>query len=144
MTVFNNAQFPAAGSQLASNYATYGSGCYADSVSSRTFSAYSYSSPNMTIESCAATCSSKGHAFSGTEYSTECYCSDSIPGATSSSCNMQCGGAGYETCGGPGALSVVVDNSIAHSDSPTCANLPSGWAVCQEGQKVSGGKCVSA
>ncbi|PWN26939.1 WSC-domain-containing protein [Jaminaea rosea] len=146
MTVFNNGAFPDTGSKLSSNYATYGStgGCYADTVSSRTFSAYSFTSPNMTVELCASTCSGKGHAFSGTEYATECYCSDTIPGATSTACNMQCGGAQYETCGGPGALSVVVDNNIAHSDSPTCANLPSGWAVCQEGQKVSGGKCVSA
>ena len=143
LSVFDNTLI--SGSATGTLGATYSSlGCFADSTSARTFQGYSTSSSSMTIESCASTCSSQGFAFSGTEYGSECRCSSYAPITTSTACNMACSGANSEICGGPNAMSVIYNSAIASTSGPTCGTLPSGYAVCAEGYKVSSGKCVLA
>lgn len=120
------------GSQFASQ------GCFQDSVASRTLTAYSYSAANMTQATCAKTCSAMGHAYSGTEYSTECYCGDYAPLVTSTSCTMSCGGDNTQICGGSNALTVLKDSSVSAAAAPTCSSLPQGYAVCKYVSGTSG------
>lgn len=93
------------------------SGCYSDSVTSRTLTAASLVQNNMTWEVCAAFCASQGgYQYYGLEYATQCYCGNTIssPGtllnATSnppnSSCNVRCQGAQPEICGGSGVMTI--------------------------------------
>ena len=108
----------------ASNFALQG--CYTEGTSGRALSAASNVSNSMTIEACAAFCSA--YTYMGVEYSTECYCDNSIaPGsaiAAMSGCSMTCGGNGNELCGGPNRLSFYkngasVQNFTASSSAPT-------------------------
>lgn len=81
-------------------------GCYTEGTSTRALSAVSTASGDMTVEKCAAFCN--GYSYMGTEYSSECYCGNSISdGAvlTSSGCSMACAGNQDEYCGGPNRLS---------------------------------------
>lgn len=104
-------------------YASYGTdltktkgfkflGCAPDSASNRTFSATSTNQNTMTNEKCADYCSGKGYSYFGTEYGSECYCSNSIPAdkqpvaGSPGSCTMKCAGNSTELCGGASGLSV--------------------------------------
>lgn len=63
---------------------------------------------SMTPQQCAAFCMDAGFPYSGTEYSSQCFCSSSLPTqGSSSSCNMACAGDSSQICGGPNALSVI-------------------------------------
>ena len=54
-------------------------GCVADNVSSgRTLSGYTYASSDMTISSCVSTCSGRGFAYAGIEYSVCITCSSRV------------------------------------------------------------------
>lgn len=94
---------------LSSNYQSLG--CYADNVSGRTLTGASSGGSTNTPASCAALCSSKGFQFSGTEYSSECYCGNELNTGASSGCSMSCSGDASQTCGGPNRINVVKDNS---------------------------------
>ncbi|KAA8565056.1 hypothetical protein EYC84_010818 [Monilinia fructicola] len=66
----------------------------------------------MTIESCIDFCNSKGFSIAGVEYSTQCFCDNSIlagrapvPGLVGN-CAMPCSGNSAEMCGGPALLSL--------------------------------------
>jgi glucan endo-1,3-alpha-glucosidase len=65
-------------------------------------------SQSMTIESCSQFCS--GFTYFGTEWSQECYCSNSVStlGSANSDaeCNMKCAANQNEICGGNWRLSV--------------------------------------
>lgn len=147
MTVLENAQIKANPTSqngdvsLGSSYSA--KGCYADNVGTkgRTMTSYAYTDAAMTVEKCAATCSSKRFPFSGVEYGVECYCSSIAPAVTSTACSVPCAGNKRETCGGPNALNVYYDNSLPVADA-TCSNLPAGYVACTEGQRVVGGVCV--
>ncbi|ORY79548.1 WSC domain-domain-containing protein [Protomyces lactucae-debilis] len=118
-------------------------GCFADSAQARTFTGFSYTNDSMTPAQCAAKCSSLQFPFSGTEFGNECYCSKYAPVTTSTQCIKPCAGNSALICGGPDALTVYQDATIPVTVAPpTCPGLPAGYAVCAEGQRVSGGKCV--
>lgn len=81
-------------------------GCYTEGTSTRALSAVSAVGGDMTVEKCATFCN--GYSYMGTEYSSECYCGNSISdGAvlTSNGCLMACAGNQDEYCGGPNRLS---------------------------------------
>lgn len=81
-------------------------GCYTEGTSTRALSAVSTAGEDMTVEKCATFCN--GYSYMGTEYSSECYCGNSISdGAvlTSNGCLMACAGNQDEYCGGPNRLS---------------------------------------
>ncbi|ORY79543.1 WSC domain-domain-containing protein [Protomyces lactucae-debilis] len=118
-------------------------GCFADSVNARVFGGFSYTNSSMTPAQCAAKCSSLFFPFSGTEFGNECFCSQSAPISTSTQCNKPCAGNLGLICGGPDALTVFQDTSVSPAVPPTCPGLPSAFVACTEGQRVSGGKCVS-
>lgn len=106
-------------------------GCYTEGTSARALSALSTASGDMTVEKCATFCS--GYSYMGTEYSSECYCGNSIgDGAvlTSSGCLMACAGNQDEYCGGPNRLSFYKASSsssaAAASDGTTKVSSTSG------------------
>ncbi|ORY35656.1 glycosyl hydrolase family 71-domain-containing protein [Naematelia encephala] len=100
-------------------------GCAFDS-SSRAVHGYSYTnSTGMTVESCVATCDSKGYIIAGLESKTECFCGNSLVNnngytIATSKCNQPCPGASSETCGGSWALSL-------YQKPGTTVAVPSGW-----------------
>lgn len=88
---------------------------------SRTLSAASFVSKAMTNELCSSYCFNANYKYSGTEYSDECYCSQSISnylgvGAPSTGCNMPCAGNSAEICGGSNAI-LVSTNPTPPSES---------------------------
>ncbi|KAK5193940.1 hypothetical protein LTR99_005830 [Exophiala xenobiotica] len=88
--------------------ATY-QGCYMDGTGARSLSgASTKNSTGMSTATCAAYCQYQGYSVFGTEYSSECYCGNSISAATTdqSDCAMVCSGNMTEYCGGSARLSV--------------------------------------
>jgi hypothetical protein len=69
-------------------------GCYADLNPNRNLPHWAADNinPNGAIE-CAAVCKAAGFKLAGTQFSTECWCGDSLNGAQpvpNNQCNMQC------------------------------------------------------
>ena len=94
-------------------------GCYIDS-GSRSLSYTAYSNKQNTPSTCASTCRQLGYKYSGTEYSSECYCGNFLlnsaaNGPVSSGCSMTCSGAPSQICGGSSRLSVVQDTQWTQS-----------------------------
>lgn len=88
--------------------ATY-AGCFVDGTAARAMTGASYSdSSRMSTQACGAFCQSKGFNVFGTEYASECYCSNSVPvtGAAQTDCSMICNGDLTSYCGGSSRLSV--------------------------------------
>ncbi|CAO1626462.1 unnamed protein product [Jaminaea pallidilutea] len=91
-------------------------GCYVDS-GDRTLSSISYSNSTNSPQQCASFCRSKGFRFAGTEYSSECFCGDTLQGAGASAgsgqsgCTMPCSGDASQNCGGPNRLNVYEDET---------------------------------
>lgn len=85
-------------------------GCYTDSTSNRTLPDARNNDASLTIESCAAFCSSGGYTYMGTEYGGECYCaqkvSSSSTNATIWDCSMSCNGNSSEACGAANRISL--------------------------------------
>jgi hypothetical protein len=84
------------------------SGCFTDSVSSRTLTGAVFADGGMTTEQCADLCES--YQFFGLEYGTECFCGNvRSPGSQQvddTECAMACGGDSSETCGDSNRLSI--------------------------------------
>ncbi|KAI9880513.1 MAG: hypothetical protein M1830_002553 [Pleopsidium flavum] len=87
-------------------------GCGTDNVDGRILTGDNESNDKMTVETCIDYCSGKGFSVAGVEYSTQCYCGNSIatkgapvPGVMGN-CVMKCGGDSGEYCGGYGTISL--------------------------------------
>jgi hypothetical protein len=100
----------------------------------------------MTNAACKTYCNDLGYAYSGTEYSRECFCSNTLPAETSTQCNMDCAGAAGTTCGGPDALSVSVSTALLSQNTESGALLASwtnagcygdNYPVVSESQKLN-------
>ncbi|KAL0940159.1 copper radical oxidase [Colletotrichum truncatum] len=81
----------------------------------------------MSVLQCTNACQAAGFAYAGVEYSSECYCDNSIlTGAKpASNCNMLCSGNNTEYCGGPDRVNIYQSNSKAK----TAGIIPSGWTA---------------
>ena len=137
----------------ASNFALQG--CYTEGTSGRALSAAAFANNSMTVEACAAFCSS--YTYMGVEYSTECYCDNSIAaGSVPTSitdCAMTCGGAANEFCGGSNRLSFYKSNatvqnftatsSVPTSTSSTASATSTGPATIQTAGTFSYTGCYS-
>lgn len=91
-------------------------GCYLEPSTTRLLPHSLGSSPTQTPQQCALSCRSQNYKFSGTEYGSECWCSNNLPSSeslarTSTECNMPCSGSSSEMCGAGNRLSVVVDDT---------------------------------
>ena len=84
--------------------------CVFDDPNDRVLDGHYFSSQEMTIEMCLATCRQKGFLFSGLEWQIECYCGNQptkgFKWAWSNKCNERCSGNSNQVCGGSHALSV--------------------------------------
>jgi hypothetical protein len=111
-------------------------GCYADGFPfSRTMGGLGmygvYSQPTMTNSLCSSYCLAQGFAYSGTEYSAECYCANAAPPTKldASKCNMACSGDSSQKCGGDNALSVSYNPAgaaLGGGSTPTTGGSGSG------------------
>lgn len=87
-------------------------GCYSDVTikSRRALQGAFYSDLNrMSLERCLQYCSTKGYAYAGVEFSSECYCGHSVSNSkadTEGYCNMTCSGNKMQICGGAPYISV--------------------------------------
>ncbi|ELR06631.1 hypothetical protein VC83_03264 [Pseudogymnoascus destructans] len=83
-------------------------GCLSDNQGQRTLAQDMLRSDDMTLEICATFCG--GYRYFGTEWSTECWCGNTVTtGATTvdaGQCSMTCGGNGDLLCGNGNRLSV--------------------------------------
>lgn len=141
-------------------------GCHVDTVNPRSLSASNTASDTMTLEACAAFCSTGNWLdngafnFFGTEFGRECFCGYSLNSAvlraSENDCKDRCvgygAGAGGPYCGGGARLSVY--RNVARPDvppPPPPAHVPSvggyAWVGCQTeatGQRaLSGGGFAS-
>ncbi|RAL65885.1 hypothetical protein DID88_005548 [Monilinia fructigena] len=94
-TAFDHAVYDSLGVPRALTDAWNFQGCYVD-VGRTLFEAEYIDNVNMTDETCIAYCTSKDLNYAGTEYSSECYCGNSLATgakpAPASDCSMKCSG----------------------------------------------------
>jgi hypothetical protein len=84
-------------------------GCYVDPVNPRALDVWAYYGEPVTSSGCAKECNKRGYKFAGTENGGQCFCGNTLQGATaanSADCNTPCNGDANEICGGPARLSV--------------------------------------
>ncbi|OCK86428.1 WSC-domain-containing protein [Lepidopterella palustris CBS 459.81] len=111
------------------------SGCYIDNAYGRILSVQQPNSDTLTIESCIATCSGLGYTIAGLEYSTQCFCGNSIiagglPASAASDCAMPCSGNSAEICGGPARMSIYAAGAVTTAPVPVVqtTGLPGTWS----------------
>ncbi|KAA8569468.1 hypothetical protein EYC84_001099 [Monilinia fructicola] len=96
-------------------------GCYID-VGRTLFEGEYIDNSNMTDETCISYCTSKDLNYAGTEYSSECYCGNSLATgakpAPASDCSMKCSGNSSEWCGGPNRLNLYWNGKIPPQTNP--------------------------
>lgn len=67
---------------------------------------------DMTVETCIKQCSGGGYKYAGLEYSSQCFCGNSLPQSATpmtdsiGDCHMPCSGNSSETCGDSAKLSL--------------------------------------
>jgi len=94
-------------------------GCALDKLDSRTLP-FRTADNDMTIEMCIEKCVSKGYSYVGLQYSTECYCGDSIAADRKGDylCAMPCAGDASEICGDGQRLSVYKEGLDGLTNAP--------------------------
>lgn len=108
-------------------------GCYAEGTGSRLLKSASYANSSNTPTQCAAFCTAKGFPFSGTEYSSECYCGTSAMMqsavlGTDSGCSMLCSGNATAYCGGSSRLQIYSALAKTNATSSTTSTSTSSTA----------------
>ncbi|KPI43427.1 putative fungistatic metabolite [Cyphellophora attinorum] len=82
--------------------------CYSEGSGTRALADKATASSSMTAEICASFCT--GYQYMATEYSSECYCGNTLLGGsavvTDGRCSMTCSGNSGTICGGPNGLSL--------------------------------------
>ncbi|ORY85564.1 hypothetical protein BCR37DRAFT_242572 [Protomyces lactucae-debilis] len=98
-------------------------GCFVDAINTRTYPFRATLPSGNSLDLCASACTAAGYAYSGAEYSNECFCGKAIPtSGNSTACTMICSSDSSQFCGGPNALSVVFNtafNSTASNSTTT-------------------------
>lgn len=98
-------------------------GCGSDQGANRTFQLASESTGSMTVETCVKYCSGKGYTYAGLEYSSQCYCDNTLDWDRApitgvlGNCFSACSGDNSEFCGGSDALSIY-----KNCNGGTCTN----------------------
>ena len=121
LTVFNNTAIMPAPPTITAGAVVGTSiylGCASEATSGRALNASGYSNATVTNAQCASFCASKNYALFGTEYSSQCYCSNALAAGSTlpqTGCSMACAGtlppgspfASYANiCGGPNRISL--------------------------------------
>jgi glucan endo-1,3-alpha-glucosidase len=116
---------PIAASALPTGWSALG--CHADSSTARALGGGSYTSNNLTVGSCIASCAAKGMPYAGVEYGVECWCSPASAvnlNPASDGCNVRCSGDpnGQNTvCGGGYRINVFQNDALIPASSATSA-----------------------
>ena len=100
-------------------------GCFTDGTT-RALSADSKGDDALTVETCAAFCSS--YQYFGVEYGRECYCGNdrdvSSVAAPDADCSFPCAGDATETCGAGLRLDLYINNDYVAPAPATSAGAP--------------------
>lgn len=104
--------------------------CYTDV--GRTINAASYTDgTKMTQEACVKYCDGKGYAYAGVEFSTECYCGNTLAAgsaaAPAADCGQACSGDATEACGGGNRLTLFYNPNANVPPPPVTNPGPPGW-----------------
>ncbi|UZP41681.1 hypothetical protein NXS19_009497 [Fusarium pseudograminearum] len=115
-------------------------GCYTEGVEARALGdAKTTDKKKMTVEICAAFCSSKGYPYLGVQNGQDCYCSKKGPSngsveAPASQCGMTCKGDKKQKCGATKRLNVYKLARVSKTSSTTKSTVKVAAAKVQ-GQK---------
>eukprot|EP01064_Diplonema_japonicum_P039206 TRINITY_DN977_c0_g5_i1.p1 TRINITY_DN977_c0_g5~~TRINITY_DN977_c0_g5_i1.p1 ORF type:complete len:2288 (+),score=451.00 TRINITY_DN977_c0_g5_i1:87-6950(+) len=96
-------------------------GCFHDSINDRVF-ALAFQNDKTTATDCQGVCRHNGYNYAGLEFSTECYCGNSVATARhtlQAECDMNCAGNSSQECGGTGRLQVYEVVDLADPVHPT-------------------------
>ncbi|KAF2151072.1 WSC-domain-containing protein [Myriangium duriaei CBS 260.36] len=136
-------------------------GCVPESPT-RALPFQAYSNGANTPWNCAQACSASGYKYSGTEYSSECWCGSAKPSGTASSgdCSMACSGNAGLMCGGPNRLSLAADSALqdatvvtsysswtlasCYVDNPGSRTLPTGVSTPDGFSGLTTEKCLDS
>lgn len=109
-------------------------GCYVDGANGRILSVQQPDSQTLTIEKCVSTCIAAGYSVAGMEYSSQCFCGNSISNGgvlanADTECNTPCSGNSNEECGGGGRLSTYSNAPLKITPIPSTqkTGLPGSW-----------------
>lgn len=108
-------------------------GCGSDDTSTRTFNGASWFSNNMTVQNCVNYCYKKGYTYAGMEYSSQCFCDNTLPSDRApvagvlGNCFSTCAGNSSQYCGGSNRLSMynLTNSAIAKAANPTSTSTTS-------------------
>ena len=87
-------------------------GCGTDNYYARALPTQLADSKTMTVETCVKMCSGAGYSIAGLEYSSQCFCGNSMPASASPTpgvvgdCNAACAGNSNQVCGDASRLSL--------------------------------------
>ena len=118
--------------------------CVAEGTTGRAMTGASISSPGMSAGRCIKYCNDAGFVLAGTQYSTECTCSNILNNGASldkpsNNCNMKCGGSD-QICGGPNAITLYVKQSAMNDLSSDYTEKP---IVMVDGWQVASSDCIA-
>ncbi|OTA99570.1 putative glyoxal oxidase [Hypoxylon sp. CI-4A] len=100
-------------------------GCWQDGPNGRILPTFQApDDPELTPQKCVELCAADGYTIAGTEYYTQCFCSNAVynggtPSNDSTQCSTPCGGDNAIMCGGPGYLSVYSKGTPAVYENPS-------------------------
>lgn len=101
-------------------------GCGSDSTSGRTLTGSDEFTNSVDVETCIDYCEGLGYTIAGMEYSSQCYCGDSVAADRApvdhvlGNCFSPCAGNSSEYCGGSNALSLYQKCESGGN----CTNIP--------------------
>ena len=115
-------------------------GCYSEGTNGRALAATSTADNAMTVQKCASFCS--GYKYMGVEYSSECYCANTIASGAvlaTNGCSMACSGDATSLCGGPNRLNFYLRSGDSTSST---ASMSTSSTAKPTSQPSSGPKTV--
>ncbi|KAM7223227.1 putative fungistatic metabolite [Rhypophila decipiens] len=117
---------------LPAGWASYG--CYIDGRQGRILNYQAPDSQLNTPGRCANICKDLGYTISGTEYSVQCFCGNSIvnggsPATNQAECGNNCAGDPTQKCGGGDRMSIVSQGApqVLLPPAPQTGGLNGSW-----------------
>ena len=105
-------------------------GCFKDQgdatgTDGRDLSGFALNLPLMTISLCIEECEHRDFSYAGVQYGKWCFCGNSYgTSGAATNCDMRCGGASQEICGGAWANKVFATRHAAAIHRPTNSGAP--------------------
>ncbi|KGB76716.1 hypothetical protein I307_04357 [Cryptococcus deuterogattii 99/473] len=92
--------------------------CIREDTTGRALPSLTYTSDDMTIETCVNFCDNARWQYAGVSYGRECYCADALFNSASldkpsSACTMPCAANNSTICGGGNAVQLHINPSLA-------------------------------